>query len=320
MRKTDFCDYASLWCRLALSMIVAGFFSAGTVAARSIAPRDIIAPKPSISVTPDIATDQDDLQATFNYGCTGTLALESKTATITGNTIVILAKLSCSGLGRDKGPDDYMDLGRLAGGPYQIHLLVQQKDDQVPANGAAVEVAANDFVVSATPAPGTLKVSEFYNTGLNHYFITGDPAETYQLRASPPLGWKATGYQFTVLPVDTPLSGGLQQVCRFYGSMLPGPNSHFFTADPTECKALAQLEDNTPASLPRWNLEGRVLVVSLPQQGGCPAAYPQAVRRFYNGRALQNDSNHRYVSNEAIADTMRSAGWIDEGVVMCGLP
>ena len=42
-------------------------------------------------------------------------------------------------------------------------------------------------------------------------------------------------------------------VCRFYGSLSPGPNSHFYTVDENECAFLKQLQATTPADQPRWN-------------------------------------------------------------------
>ena len=106
-------------------------------------------------------------------------------------------------------------------------------------------------------------------------------------------------------------------MCRFYGSVQPGPNSHFYTADPDECAALVRLQQSTPPSQPRWNFEGHAFVAALPVAGRCPESRPFGIRRFFNNRAAQNDANHRYVLDDRIAGQMRAAGWIDEGIVMC---
>jgi hypothetical protein len=311
-------SHLTAWRQALLITLLSGWFTAGTHAAGTIGPRDFAMQMPAINVAPDIPTDQDNLVATFNYGCSGMLVVYGKTMAIHGNTIDIFTTISCAGLNREDGPDDHMDLGRFAGGAYQIRLYAQTKAMQYGMEGETVALAKNTFVVSGSPPPGAVNMSEFFHAGLNHYFVTADSTEDVQLRTLRGLGWQATGQQFAVLPIATPLQDSLQQVCRFYGSMTPGPNSHFFTADPAECAALMRQQELIPATSPRWNFEGRVLVVALPGQGGCPVEYPLAVRRFYNGRALQNDSNHRYVTSETIAASMRSAGWADEGVVMCG--
>lgn len=305
--------------RSLLIALVAVLLVPGTNAAPVVYPKDITLQMPAISVTPDIATDQDSLVATFNYGCSATLVVYGKLVRRTGDTVDVLANIACDGVGREANPDDHIDLGRFTAGAYRVRLLAQTKAGPYGAEVEIVELATNTFVVSGTPPPGTVNMSEFFNPDLNHYFVTADSAETLLLRTLRSLGWQATGEQFAVLPVATALNGSLRQVCRFYGSVTPGPNSHFFTADPAECAALTQLQQTTPVSSPRWNLEGRVLVVAVPGQGNCPAAYPQPIRRFYNGRAMQNDANHRYVTSSAIALAMRTAGWVDEGVVMCAV-
>ena len=64
---------------------------------------------------------------------------------------------------------------------------------------------------------------------------------------------------------------GAINVCRFYGSISPGPNSHFYTAAIAECNALKALQQSTPVGLKRWNYEGLAFAVTLPAAGGCPA-------------------------------------------------
>src|SRR5438094_9976948 len=62
-------------------------------------------------------------------------------------------------------------------------------------------------------------VVEFYNSTLDNYFITADPTEAAAVDAGAAgPGWSRTGFNFS--------SGGPTAVCRFYGSVTPGPNSH----------------------------------------------------------------------------------------------
>ncbi|MEO7760942.1 MAG: kelch repeat-containing protein, partial [Casimicrobiaceae bacterium] len=75
------------------------------------------------------------------------------------------------------------------------------------------------------PSPA---VVEFYNAGLDNFFITAElPEQTAIAGGSAGPGWAVTG-EFN--------PGGASQVCRFYGSITPGPNSHFYTIDPAECQ------------------------------------------------------------------------------------
>src|SRR6185436_4012015 len=83
-------------------------------------------------------------------------------------------------------------------------------------------------------------VYEFYAPSLNHYFRTANVEEANALKNNPALGWQATGGDFRAYARnDHP--GTSQPVCRFYGSLSPGPNSHFYTAEAAECDALKAL-------------------------------------------------------------------------------
>ncbi len=121
-------------------------------------------------------------------------------------------------------------------------------------------------------------------------------------------------------------------MCRFYGSVSPGPNSHFYTVDDAECAFLKQLQAQTPASQPRWNYEGIAFYVgtavrSTPTSSTTltcaeiPVSTPALfVNRFYNKRAQFNDSNHRYTVNANASNQMLQLGWAAEGLVMCANP
>ena len=72
-------------------------------------------------------------------------------------------------------------------------------------------------------------VVEFYNQILDHYFITADVNEALAVeRGATGPGWLRTGDAFK--------TGGNALGCRFYGSQSPGPNSHFYVLEGTECK------------------------------------------------------------------------------------
>lgn len=149
-------------------------------------------------------------------------------------------------------------------------------------------------------------VVEFYNTGLNHYFLTANGVEAASIDAggSGP-GWSRTGNVFK--------SGGPNAVCRFYGVQAAGgPNGHFYTADPAECEQV-KLD-------PGWHFESLDFAITPAGAGATCAAGLQPVYRAYNRRFAEHDSNHRITTNFNAYQQQIAAGWAGEGVVMCAQP
>lgn len=153
-------------------------------------------------------------------------------------------------------------------------------------------------------------VVEFYNTALDNYFITADSGEANAIDSgSAGPGWLRTG--------DTFSSGGDTPVCRFYGSLSPGPNSHFYTVLASECATLKQQQASTPSSQKRWNFESLDFVSTAPLNGACPNGTVPVYRAYNNGFARGVDSNHRITANLASIQKVVARGWSNEGVVMC---
>ncbi|MBK7472295.1 MAG: hypothetical protein IPI73_18460 [Betaproteobacteria bacterium] len=152
-------------------------------------------------------------------------------------------------------------------------------------------------------------VVEFYNPDLDNYFITAEPVEQAFIDTGAVGRWQRTGDAFA--------TGGPNQVCRFYGSLSPGPNSHFYTADTAECAALKQLQAITPASEKRWNFESNDFATTPAVNGGCAGGLVPVYRAYNNGFARGVDSNHRITSNYAAYVETVAAGSIGEWVVMC---
>jgi Repeat of unknown function (DUF5648) len=171
-------------------------------------------------------------------------------------------------------------------------------------------VDLNGFVCSIAMFP-PIEIVEFYNTGLGHYFMTEDKAEIASIEngGSGP-GWQRTGERITGRAADPCLypAPNSTPLYRFYGTRGIGPNSHFFTVDRQECGAVRRD--------PGWTFESVPLRIWAPTAGACPSQ-SLPVHRLYNGRAAQNDSNHRYTSRQAVIDTMVAAGWTHEGVTLC---
>src|SRR5690606_30212448 len=105
-----------------------------------------------------------------------------------------------------------------------------------------------------------------------------------------------------------PSETGVLPVCRFYGTPGIGPNSHFYTVDPEECKKV-KLD-------PGWTYEGVPFYAKRAWAGNCPVN-SAPVYRYYNNGWQRNDSNHRYATDLKDRAAMEAAGWTMEGVAMC---
>ncbi len=126
--------------------------------------------------------------------------------------------------------------------------------------------------------------------------------------------------------------GGTKQLCRFYGSVVPGPNSHFFTINDAECDALKAAQViPPPVSVQQWNYEGLIFGETPPIVSGggvlsCPPV-TVPVYRYYNNayqagvKSNPWDSNHRYGTDKIGLDTFATANnWAGEGIVFCAAP
>ena len=192
-----------------------------------------------------------------------------------------------------------------------------------PRCAARAGLAVAALAAAALPLPAAhaaaVTVVEFYNAALDHYFISPLQADIDALDSGRTPGWNRTGYNFvaygtaqTDFPAGSPL-------CRYYIPPQHG-DSHFFSASPDECAAVAARVQSDP------NYSGYVLETSaaffapLPDlaTGACPAGL-QPVYRLWNQRA---DSNHRYTADPAIRAQMIARGYVPEGdgplgVAMC---
>ena len=112
-------------------------------------------------------------------------------------------------------------------------------------------------------------------------------------------------------------AGGLSQVCRFYGSLSPGPNSHFYTINPVECQFLKDLAATTPGTERRWNFESNDFLSSSPSGQQCASGFVPVYRAYNNGFTRGIDSNHRITANHAAYLAQIAKGWVGEDVVMC---
>lgn len=153
-----------------------------------------------------------------------------------------------------------------------------------------------------------------------HYFYTDDPDERAIVDTGGAGRFIRTGSEFK--------SGGSKRVCRFFGSLTPGPRSHFYTASDAECAALkTQQLTPVPVDVQQWNFEGLwfgVEPVLIDEAGAhCPAGTLPVYRGYNNaypatGQKNSWDSVHRYSTRRDEIDSLVAMhGWRDEGIAFC---
>ena len=180
-------------------------------------------------------------------------------------------------------------------------------------NGGRIDSLVIDVHVPQTfsAAANEVPAREFHNTILDHYFMAAGQDEIdIILRGGAGPGWELTNQSFKVMSgIPSTFFSPIAPVCRFYG---PGPNSHFFTPDASECNFVKR-----PGS--GWLYEGVGFYVVPATNQGCAAGQLQ-VMRAYNNRFAQNDSNHRYSTSDSTMREMAHRGWAVEGTSWCALP
>src|SRR5215471_3839744 len=217
-------------------------------------------------------------------------------------------------------PDYVVPNGFLAtdGGTLNYAGVDQVTYGSLPTDGgsaitrtgtSAPNVAINFSGATAVIPPLADIAVEFYNAGLDHYFISDLLPDIDALDTGHFPGWTRTMKSFKVFATQA-TGGGVNPVCRFYIPPAHG-NSHFFSASPAECAAILQQIPTNP------NYSGYVyetpnaFYIALPDTttGACPGG-TAPVYRLWNQRA---DSNHRYTTDPAIKAQMIGLGYVAEG-------
>lgn len=207
--------------------------------------------------------------------------------------------------------------------PGTVALAFPPLDDpvlviaQLRASGEFKEIDQVGFACFATPPPSFLGTAvEYYNTALDHYFLTPDRKEQAAIDSGA-VGatWVRTGKTFPViLGPGCPIAreDGLHWVYRFAGEPNIGPSSHFFTVSQDECAVVRDRADW------HWVFEGVSFWASEPVDGACQTYMQTLYRAYNNGKG--GEPNHRYATDHTVIDTMVAQGWADEGVAMCVPP
>ncbi|MCK9469253.1 MAG: hypothetical protein M0Q49_07535 [Porticoccaceae bacterium] len=191
----------------------------------------------------------------------------------------------------------------LPPGTYTVKVMEMALVD---GSGGREWVFAEEIVIPDTPP--TQPVYSFFHEGIRHYFVTASYDEAAHIQTVDE-GWKIVDFGFNVWPAEGSAPDAAVPVCRFYSRDV---NSHFYTADATECEELQEIQTS-------WQYEDIAFQALLPVANACPAG-TDPVWRLYNNRHAEKDSNHRFVASSETYRTMIADGWIGEGVAFCSPP
>lgn len=200
-------------------------------------------------------------------------------------------------------------LDGLAPGTYQMEGW------GTPKSGGT---AQRYFTQSITVA-STTPVVEYYAPTTGHYFMTAG-ADDKALLDPGTVGWMRTGQTWKAWLRAQDAPPGAMPVCRFYAA---GPNSHFYTGNPTDCQGLKDLEQQQRAQSAAagqpflgWAYEQIAFYALVPVNGQCPGG-TVPVYRAYNNRFAYNDSNHRFMVDPTMLAAELFEGWGYEYAQFC---
>jgi lysyl endopeptidase len=214
---------------------------------------------------------------------------------------------SGSGLFTFNASKNYYELrGALYGGDSSCSASGRNGIDNYSRLDVALPLVAQYLTPDAVDPTQKTLVVEYYDAGLDDYFITADASEIQGLDAGVHPGWVRTGLTFLAYSNPAVAPAGASPVCRFY--VLPAAgDSHFYSADPTECAATATRFAGT------WQEESAALFyIQIPNQtsGACPSG-TRPIFRFLNNT---NGLHHRYTAEVDVRDSIiGDGGWTQEG-------
>jgi serine protease len=162
---------------------------------------------------------------------------------------------------------------------------------------------------AATNLPsGAIAVVEYYDTVLDHYFITSSSAEIAQYDMFGAPRWQRTGHVFYAWadPSFAPPFVFPRNVCRFYAGPEHQIDSYYFTADAQECTTVATTGSGV------WQLQSNAAFwVEVPQNGGACREGTLPVYRFFNNR---RDANYRHTIDLSVRRAMQNRVWVPSGI------
>ena len=204
--------------------------------------------------------------------------------------------------------------------PAQIKALMAQSASPFAAGSECVTLGncgagiVNAFgavkAAQATLGQSVVTVVEYYNTPLDHYFMTASASDISLLDGGAFPGWARSGQSFHAYATQSPAT--LSPVCRFFIPPQHG-DSHFFSAVAADCNYLLMAAAN-PAAYPNFSgyieESAAAFYVTLPDATGACANGTVPVYRLWNQRV---DSNHRYTISPGIVAQMQAKNYVLEG-------
>lgn len=182
----------------------------------------------------------------------------------------------------------------------------------VNSNSVALDVLPAGQKVAQT-------LTEYYHAGLDYYFLTGRDGDKALLDQVP--AWTRTGKEIKVFAKPNLKTVPLER--HFFANVARGGTrgSHFFTALASDQTLLTSLNPLNQALAAKPLLEGVEGFTILPDtRGNCPAGTAPIFRAFKGGARYADDGNHRFsTSLTQHQDMVNRLGWVDEGVVFCGV-
>jgi hypothetical protein len=180
---------------------------------------------------------------------------------------------------------------------------------------------SNPVAMTVLPAGNRAGVTlvEYYNAAFDYYFITGRSGDKAALDTAP--GWARTGKEVRMFAQA--VTGALPLERLFFGNAARNRTrgSHFFTVLAADREALRALNPTNAAAPVVPILEGiEGYAVAPDATGNCPSGTNPIYRSFKAAPRYPDDGNHRFSADLAThRDMVSRLGWVDEGVVFCGL-
>ena len=182
-------------------------------------------------------------------------------------------------------------------------------------------VNSNSLALDVLPAGQKVAtvLTEYYNAALDYYFLTGRDADKTLLDTVP--AFARTGKEIKVFAKPNLSTQPLER--HYFNKVAKGGSrgSHFFTALQSDQVFLASLNPTNAPRDAKPFLEG-VEGYAVPKLASnlCPAGTAPIYRAFKGEPRYVDDGNHRFSASLAQHQDMVSRlGWLDEGVVFCGV-
>ena len=182
-------------------------------------------------------------------------------------------------------------------------------------------VNSNSLALDVLPAGQKVAtvLTEYYHAALDYYFLTGRDADKTLLDSVP--AFARTGKEIKVFAKPNLSTQPLER--HYFNKVAKSGSrgSHFFTALPSDQIALAGLNPTNLQLDAKPFLEG-VEGYAVPKLGSnlCPAGTAPIYRAFKGEPRFVDDGNHRFSATLAQhQDMVARLGWLDEGVVFCGV-